>query len=225
MMTHELIPEQQTTLSFWDKFLELQLKMLITNQENVQNHNFATDPTEWPFLTRGITYIIAKDSNSQVHLMGNIVVWYTASTCLVLYTALLVFYLLRRRRLCFDIDESEFVLYCQAGEVLLTGYLTHYLPYFFYDRTLFMHHYLPAYIFKLMLASYFISHLSYLLKKMTSLKVIHLLFTALLLVWAISVVFVFQKFSVLSYAHHPLSANEVRDLRWKDTWDLIIHKK
>jgi len=225
MMTHELIPEQQTVLSFWDKFLELQFKMLITNQENVQNHNFASDPTEWPFLTRGIAYYIAKDSNNQVHLMGNIVVWYTASSCLVLYTALLVFYLLRRRRLCFDIDETEFEKYVQAGEVLLTGYFAHYLPYFFYDRTLFLHHYLPAYIFKLMLSGYFISHMSYLLKKMTSIKVIHLMFSAALFVWAISVVYVFQKFSVLSYAHQALSAAEVRDLRWKDTWDLIIHKK
>jgi dolichyl-phosphate-mannose-protein mannosyltransferase len=61
--------------------------------------------------------------------------------------ALLVFYLLRRRRLCFDIDEAEFEKYVQAGEVLLTGYFAHYLPYFFYDRTHFLHHYLPAYIF------------------------------------------------------------------------------
>ena len=125
MMTHELIPEKQTVLSFWDKFLELQFKMLITSQENVQNHNFASDPTEWPFLTRGIAYYISKDSNNQVHLMGNIVVWYTASSCLVLYMALLVFYLLRRQRLCFDIDEAEFEKYVQAGEVLLTGYFAY----------------------------------------------------------------------------------------------------
>ena len=88
---------------------------------------------------------------AQVHLMGNIVIWYTASCCLALYCALLVFYLLRRRRLCYDIPEAEFQQFCGAGEVLLTGYLIHYLPFFFYDRTLFLHHYLPAYHFKLML--------------------------------------------------------------------------
>merc|ERR1712227_1079376 len=93
------------------------------NQENVQNHNFASDPSEWPFLTRGIAYYIAKDSNNQVHLMGNILVWYTASISLALYSASLVFYLLRRRRLCFDIDEEEFQKFCQAGEVLLVGVL------------------------------------------------------------------------------------------------------
>merc|ERR1712073_250367 len=224
MMTHELIPQEETVLTFWDKFFELQFKMLITNQENVQNHNFASDPTEWPFLTRGIAYYIAKDSNNQVHLMGNIIVWYTASTCLLLYSALLVFYLLRRRRLCFDIDEQEFENYCQAGEVLLVGFLAHYLPYFFYDRTLFLHHYLPAYIFKLMLTGYFMSHVSYLIKKMTNVRIVHMIYSAVVIFWALSAFYVFQKFSVLSYAHKALTASDVRDLRWKDTWDLIIHK-
>jgi len=225
MMTHELIPEGQTQLSFWEKFLELQLKMLITNQENVQNHNFASDPTEWPFLTRGIAYYIAKDSNNQVHLMGNIVVWYTGTACLAIYSVLLVFYLLRRRRLIFDIPEAEFSSFCRAGEVLLTGYLVHFLPFFFYDRTLFIHHYLPAYIFKLMLTAFTVSHLAHLLRRLLPPRAVTLLCTAATLVWLTAVVYVFYRFSVLSYAHLPLTAADVRGLRWKDTWDLIVHKK
>ena len=58
-----MIPEAPTKLSFMEKFIELQIKMLITNQENVQNHNYASDPTEWLFLTRGIAYFISKESN------------------------------------------------------------------------------------------------------------------------------------------------------------------
>merc|ERR1711971_1302365 len=219
MMTHELIPAEKTELSFWDKFTELQFKMLITNQENVQNHNFASDPTEWPFLTRGIAYYIAKDSNNQVHLMGNILVWYTASLCLVLYSGLLVFYLLRRRRLCYDIDEAEFQRFCTAGEVLLTGYLLHFLPYFFYDRTLFPHHYPPAYLFKLMLAGYFVSHLHYLMTKFTGNKIANTIFSLGVFVWSLGAVYVFIQFSGLSYAHRALSSDDVRALRWKETWD------
>lgn len=223
--SHELIPEEKTTLSFWEKFFELQVKMLATNQENVKNHNFASDPTEWPFLTRGIAYYIAKDSNNQVHLMGNIVIWYTASACVVLYSALLVFYLLRRRRLCYDIAEAEFQSYCRAGEVLLTGYLLHYLPYFFYDRTLFLHHYLPAYLYKLMLASYFLSHCAYHLRRLIGPSRCVSVCRVVVSLWALASLYVFYRFSVLAYASRPLSAQEVRDLRWKDTWDLIIHKK
>ena len=40
---------------------------------------------------------------------------------------------------------QEFV---SIGEVLFGGYLFHYAPFFFADRTLFLHHYLPAYVFK-----------------------------------------------------------------------------
>ena len=209
MMTHELIPQEETVLSFWDKFFELQMKMLITNQENVQNHNFASDPTEWPFLTRGIAYFIAKDSNNQVHLMGNIVIWYTASSCLLLYVALLVFYLLRRRRLCFDIEDGEFQKFCQAGEVLLVGYLLHYLPFFFYDRTLFLHHYLPAYIYKLMIASYLVSHLHYLVSQLTGNKVVKTVMKLMLVTWCLAAVYVFIRFSVLCYAHKALSSDDV----------------
>jgi len=222
---HELIPESKTALSFWEKFTEVQFKMLLTSQENVKNHNFASDPLEWPFLTRGIAYYIAKDSNNQVHLMGNIVIWYTASLGVVVYVALLIFYLLRRQRQCFDIPEVEFKTFCRAGEILLSGYLLHYLPYFFYDRTLFVHHYLPAYIFKIMLTSFVMSHCFSQLRRLMGGRVFVYASAALLAVWCLAALVVFNKFSVLSYAHLPLSADEVRSLRWKDTWDLIIHKK
>ena len=66
----EMIPEAPTYLTFWEKFLELQIKMLITNQENVQNHNYASDPSEWPFLTRGIAYFISKESNVCIIVIG-----------------------------------------------------------------------------------------------------------------------------------------------------------
>jgi len=222
---HELIPESRTDLSFWMKFLEVQFKMLLTNQENVKNHNFASDPSEWPFMTRGIAYYIAKDSNNQVHLLGNIVIWYTGSVCAVLYTALLLIYLLRRRRQCYDISEEDFKEYCNVGEVLLTGYLLHYVPYFFFDRTLFLHHYLTAYIFKMMLASYFITHTYKNLRRAAPSMVSKVVCMTVLMVWVSSVVYIFKTFSVLSYANKPLSAEQVRSLRWKDTWDLIIHKK
>ncbi len=51
-----------------------------------------------------------------------------------------------------------FSSFVRAGEVLLAGFLFHYVPFFFYDRTLFLHHYLPAYVFKLMLLAFVFGH-------------------------------------------------------------------
>lgn len=58
---------------------------------------------------------------------------------------------MRRKRLCYDISEAEWNKFANIGQVLLTGYLLHYLPFIFVERTLFLHHYLPAFVYKTLL--------------------------------------------------------------------------
>lgn len=43
--------------------------------------------------------------------------------------------------------------------------------------------------------------------------------------WLAYVVITFKKFSVLNYGNTNLTENDLLNLRWKDTWDFIIHKK
>jgi len=112
-------------------------------------------------------------------LVGNLVIWLTASLSVLAYVAVLAFYLIRRRRQCFDIPEGKqkqskqlchllfldlFREYSDVGGLLLSAYLLHFLPFFFYDRTLFLHHYLTAYVFKLMLAAFVASHVHKVIK-------------------------------------------------------------
>ena len=64
----------------------------------------------------------------------------------------------------YHIHLSQLILdiwtnYVTVGEVLLGGYLCHFLPFFFVDRTLFLHHYLPAYAYKIMLSAFVITHI------------------------------------------------------------------
>lgn len=58
---------------------------------------------------------------------------------------------------CF-LDEWE--QFKMIGEVLVVGYGLHYIPYFFIDRTLFLHHYMPALVFKILLCAAFMQHLA-----------------------------------------------------------------
>ncbi len=60
----EFVPLKPTQLSFFDKMIELQYKMLVVNQENVQNHIYSSDsPLDWILLTKGIAYWISPTSN------------------------------------------------------------------------------------------------------------------------------------------------------------------
>ncbi|KAK9510733.1 hypothetical protein O3M35_005460 [Rhynocoris fuscipes] len=221
MINAEMIPLKVTSLSFWRKFSELQYKMLFPSQENVQSHMYSSDPLEWPLMTRGIAYWVSSRHNGQVHLLGNIIIWYSSTFCMAAYFFLFIFYLLRRRRQCYDIETGEWNFFLHVGSFLFLGYLLHYIPYFFVDRTLFLHHYFPALLFKFLLTAAIVEHM-YLLSRAN--RVVHQIFKLILLVWIISIVMVFRKFSVLSYGTIPLSAEDVLKLRWSDSWDFIIHK-
>lgn len=63
LMNAEMIPLKATSLSFWEKFLELQLKMLFNNQEVQNTHMYSSSPLEWPTMTRGIAYWVSTKSN------------------------------------------------------------------------------------------------------------------------------------------------------------------
>ena len=60
-----------------------------------------------------------------------------------------------------DVDyvAVEWQNYIFRGQLLVGGYLLHYLPYMSADRTLFLHHYLPAVIFKILVLAALLDHL------------------------------------------------------------------
>ncbi|CAH1391622.1 unnamed protein product [Nezara viridula] len=222
LMNAEMIPMKTTKLSFWTKFSELQYKMMFPSQDSLQNHMYSSEPLEWPLMTRGIAYWVSPYHNGQVHLLGNIVIWYSGTLSLLIYSSLLIFYLLRRTRLCFDITEAQWIHFLRVGHLLFSGYLLHFIPYFFVERTLFLHHYLPAFVFKVLLTAAIVEHIYSLLRYRKFLKKLYLL---LLILWICSIILVFKKFSVLCYGMTELSAEDVIKLRWSESWDFIIHKE
>lgn len=102
-----MIPTKPTILSFWQKFLELQWKMLTSvGIAQTDTHAYSSYPSEWLFLTRGIAYWIGTGNNAQIHLLGNPIIWYTASAGLFCLVAIIVLYLLLQRRNLITIDQG-----------------------------------------------------------------------------------------------------------------------
>jgi len=219
-MNVEMIPPQVANLTFWEKLWELQYKMIFNNQENVAGHMYASDPIDWLTLRRGVAYWVAKDSNAQIHLVGNLLLWLSGTAALAGYAGLVLFYVMRRQRLCYDIPDEGFEQLCSAGLVLGGGYLLHYLPYFLVDRTLFLHHYLPAYVFKVLLLAALIDHVHYALRTVAHRVVAHA-YALCVCAWLGGVACVYVAFAPLTYGHVALSGAELDSLAWRSTWDLI----
>uniref|UniRef100_A0A6B0VFM7 Protein O-mannosyltransferase 1 n=1 Tax=Ixodes ricinus TaxID=34613 RepID=A0A6B0VFM7_IXORI len=224
MVSAEFVPLQPTHLSFLQKMWELQYKMLLVNQENVQDHVYSSDPMEWPLMTRGIAYWVSPTTNAQIHLIGNLAIWYTGTVCLLLYMAIFSFYLLRRHRLVYDIPNDAFEKFKFGGELCVVGYAMHVVPYFFADRTLFLHHYLPALLYKVLVLVVVLEHIDFVLCSVVRKKWLQFGYYAGLCLWMLSVVYVFWKFSPFCYGTTALSADEVQALKWKESWNFIIHR-
>lgn len=141
-----------------------------------------------------------------------------------MYATLLAIYLLRRQRRCNDIDDAEWQRFQQAGHLFFGGFLLHYLPYLFVERTMFLHNYMPALLFKIMLLCFVLDHIGGFCNRRSLHGAIRFVYGASIAAWLLAIVWVFGRFSVLSYGTTELTADNVQALRWKDTWDFILHK-
>ena len=63
LFNSEFVPLMPVQMSFWEKFVELQVRMIFISNENVQNHIYTSSPWEWLTLTRGIAYWVHTKSN------------------------------------------------------------------------------------------------------------------------------------------------------------------
>ena len=59
--------------------------------------------------------------------------------------------------------SDQWQQYMLAAELLLGGYLVNFLPYFTTERTLFLHHYFPALLFKILVLAFMVEHIYHLL--------------------------------------------------------------
>lgn len=216
----DLLPLEPTQLSFWAKLWELQTKMMLSKQDTELEHKYSSTPTEWPFMARNIAYWMSPASNAQIHLLGNVVVWYASTIAVLCYLTLAVFYFLRRQRAILDTTEGEWQHFVFVGELAVGGYLLHYLPFLAVDRTLFVHHYLPAVAFKILALAALLDHLAVLRCRFIPVSTIVSYGTVVLVSGA---AYVFLELLPVTFGNVDLTPDDIKRLSWHDTWDFLQH--
>jgi dolichyl-phosphate-mannose-protein mannosyltransferase len=142
-------PEVKHTkpLSFIVKFLELQLKMIHHNSNLKKAHPYGSTPIGWPFVLRGISFWEKNDGLKQIYLLGNPIAWWISITGPLLYITMWVLDRLFLQRGVDDMGIPVRNWWDRSLGFLTLCWAMHYLPFFLMGRMLFLHHYLPAYIF------------------------------------------------------------------------------
>jgi dolichyl-phosphate-mannose-protein mannosyltransferase len=160
-------------LPFLVKWFELQRAMFFHNNALTSSHPYASQPFQWPFLLRGVSFWTQNDTRQQIYFLGNPLGWWLASSLLAVYAGIIAADQLSLRRGVDALDErkySNFQIYRACGVCCAykqrtnsncsgtrsrlynsTGFFflawaTHYFPFYLMGRQLFLHHYLPAHL-------------------------------------------------------------------------------
>ncbi|PWN21294.1 hypothetical protein BCV69DRAFT_282030 [Microstroma glucosiphilum] len=145
-------PRKVVHMSFFKKFVELQLQMLQQNAGLTASHPYASSPINWPFDLSGISFWTENDEQRQIYLIGNVVSWWTAILLISVYVGIMGADILARRRGLRPITADVRRRMSSGVGFFIVGWIFHYLPFFSMNRQLFLHHYLPAQICGCMVA-------------------------------------------------------------------------
>lgn len=194
--------------SFFSKFWELQKVMWATNAGLTDRHAYDSRPKTWPTLKRGINFW-TKD-HRQIYLIGNPMVWWGSTVAVAVYLGARALLMLRAKRGSKDLLDSTIVFYDRTAGFLFLGYAMHLAPFFLMSRQLFIHHYLPALYFAILLLALLFDLLTAPLKPRFRLAAA----SAVVVVVGLT----YLEFSPLTYGSNWTQRSCER-ARWMKSWD------
>ena len=101
------------TLSFFKKYIELQRAIFYHNNALTSSHPYASQPIQWPFLLRGVSFWTQNETRQQIYFLGNPIGWWLASSLLAVFAGIIGADQLSQRRGIDSLDERKYSLLLQ----------------------------------------------------------------------------------------------------------------
>ncbi|CAO3666880.1 unnamed protein product [Rhizopus stolonifer] len=191
---------------FISKFIELNKVMWDTNKGLTSSHPYDSRPKSWPFLRRGINFW-SKDK-LHLYLLGNPLIYWSASISVFVYIVVKCAMIVLEKR---DLgDFKDFKVHDESAGFFLAGWFFHYIPFFLMGRQLFLHHYMPALYFSILLFAVGFDLL-------TS-RLINRKRTIAAGLWILAIIYVYRYFIPITYAE-PWTQALCEKAKWRSTWD------
>jgi dolichyl-phosphate-mannose-protein mannosyltransferase len=75
-------------LPFLKKYFELQRSMFAHNNALTSSHPYASQPFQWPFLLRGVSFWTQESTKQQIYFLGNPIGYWIASAVLAVFAGI-----------------------------------------------------------------------------------------------------------------------------------------
>ncbi|KAJ2060548.1 Protein O-mannosyltransferase 2 [Coemansia sp. S146] len=195
-------------------------EMALTNSRLLADSDYykhtESDPWSWPFLLYPMRLVSWADDSIKYYEVGNLPLWWASTLCCLIYPLQMGYWLVRQRRQCNDWHSGELKKFWDTSKLLWGGWALHYLPFFAMARVTYIHHYLPALYFALLLLALEIQCFTHwYMPKVPTWYIVAVAVTG--------AGFVFYLFSPLTYGWDR-AIEELAHLCWLPTWNLYASK-
>jgi len=201
--------------NFFKDFIQLNLAMMATNNALIpdpdKQDDLASEAWQWPTLNVGIRLCGWGDDNPKYFLMGSPATTWISSIGIIIFAILVIYYLIRWQRQYKDFkDENKKLnLFLIGGIYPMFGWGLHFVPFIIMSRVTYVHHYLPALYFAMLVTVYLIELFTLNLKN-------YFKFPIFLILYSI-IIGTFIYFSPISFGMEG-SPSQYSYLNWLSTW-------
>lgn len=103
-------PKKVKRLPFLTKYIELQRAMFYHNNALTSSHPYASQPYQWPFLLRGVSFWTQESTKQQIYFLGNPIGYWITAALLAVLAGIMGADQLSLRRGVDALDRREFSL-------------------------------------------------------------------------------------------------------------------
>ncbi|QRV89589.1 dolichyl-phosphate-mannose-protein mannosyltransferase [Ceratobasidium sp. AG-Ba] len=147
---------------FLRDFWHLNVAMMTSNNALIPDPDkediLASKPTEWPFLHVGLRMCGWGDEQVKYYLLGHPLVWMGSSVALMLALLATGVYILRAQRKYQDFGPGEWDQFSYVTKLAFFGWVFHFAPFLIMGRVTYIHHYLPALWFAVIMVGHLFNH-------------------------------------------------------------------
>lgn len=146
---------------FLRDFIQLNLAMMATNNALVPEYDkqddLASSFWQWPTLNVGIRMCTWADDKVKYFMIGSPATTWTSSVAVLFFFGIVLYYLIRWQRQYVDFpaeNPRKLKLFVMGGIYPMFGWGLHFVPFVIMGRVTYVHHYVPALYFAMIVFVY-----------------------------------------------------------------------